>query len=50
MFMQYLLHYAPFASSPEEGGKKLYEACFGDRSSWNFDKDATAVYLKDHLS
>jgi len=50
MFMQYLLHYAPFASTPEEGGKKLYDACFGDQSAWIPEKTADAVYLKDYLS
>ncbi|KAH8081792.1 hypothetical protein HD553DRAFT_73968 [Filobasidium floriforme] len=46
LFMQYLLHYAPFASTPEEGGKKIYEACFGETASPAED----AVYLKDHQS
>jgi hypothetical protein len=44
LFMQYLLHYAPFASTPEEGGKKIYEACFGEVAGPVED----AVYLKDH--
>jgi hypothetical protein len=44
LFMQYLLHYAPFASTPEEGGKKIYEACFGEVAGPVED----GVYLKDH--
>lgn len=43
--MQYLLHYAPFASTPEEGGKKLYEACFGDNAL--SESREGAIYLKD---
>jgi hypothetical protein len=51
-FMSYLLHYAPFASTPEEGGKKIFEACFGEKEEWGDDgiKGEKAVYLKDYKS
>jgi hypothetical protein len=50
--MSYLLHYAPFASTPEEGGKKIFEACFGEKEEWGDDgiKGEKAVYLKDYKS
>ncbi|KAJ9113985.1 hypothetical protein QFC22_005803 [Naganishia vaughanmartiniae] len=48
LFMSYVLHFMPFASTPEEGGRKVYQGAFGDPSEWKgTSRHNGAVYLKN---
>ncbi|KAJ9092388.1 hypothetical protein QFC21_006890 [Naganishia friedmannii] len=48
LFMSYILHFMLFASTPEEGGRKVYQGTFADPLEWKaMTLPNEAVYLKN---
>lgn len=51
LLMFYLLPYAPFATTPEAGGRRVFDACFGRANDWGLEEGERAgaggVYLKE---